>query len=258
MTSPILPINLSALSSVHFSDNLASFIQHLTLIAPLLDALPNVVFFIKDIEARYIFVNHTLLTRLGFKHKHQLLGLTSEGVFFGLQGGEYTLQDKKVLEGKTITDKLELHTYPSGRLGWCLTHKMPIYDKTGQIIAMAGVSIDADKDSRLHLRHHERLGRVVDYIQQHLDTKLTVAELAEYAEVSISQLERMFKSVLNLSPSQMIQKMRLEVAINLLTHSNTPVTQIAGQCGYSDHSAFSRQFRQLTGLSPSELRRMNT
>jgi AraC-like DNA-binding protein len=52
----------------------------------------------------------------------------------------------------------------------------------------------------------------------------------------------------------MIHKARLEEASRLLLDHDLPITEIALRCGYTDHSAFSRQFRALTSLSPSQYR----
>ncbi|MNR53209.1 Melibiose operon regulatory protein [compost metagenome] len=70
----------------------------------------------------------------------------------------------------------------------------------------------------------------------------------------MAQLERHCKRVFQLTPRQMIHKARLEEASRLLLETEQPITEIALRCGYTDHSAFSRQFRALTGLSPSQYR----
>ena len=46
----------------------------------------------------------------------------------------------------------------------------------------------------------------------------------------------------------------LEEGSRLLLHTDLPITEIALRRGYTDHSAFSRQFRALTSLSPSQFR----
>ncbi|MNR40249.1 HTH-type transcriptional regulator ChbR [compost metagenome] len=51
----------------------------------------------------------------------------------------------------------------------------------------------------------------------------------------------------------MIQKVRLEHAHRLL-HSDMPITDVALLCGYTDHSAFTRQFKALTGFTPRQYR----
>lgn len=61
--------------------DLPTLLNSLQPIAPLLDTLSDVVFFIKDREARYAFVNQTLARRCGFKHSEDLLGRTADMVF---------------------------------------------------------------------------------------------------------------------------------------------------------------------------------
>ena len=47
---------------------------------------------------------------------------------------------------------------------------------------------------------------------------------------------------------------RITAAKKLLASSDMPVSRIAASCGFSDHSNFSREFRQETGISPTEFR----
>lgn len=91
-------------------ENMAALLNALALIAPLLNAIPNVVFFIKDSEARYLLANLTLARRCGFKTVSSLLGKTSADVFPSALGQGYTEQDLRVLrEGVTLRDQLEMH-----------------------------------------------------------------------------------------------------------------------------------------------------
>jgi AraC-like DNA-binding protein len=54
---------------------------------------------------------------------------------------------------------------------------------------------------------------------------------------------------------QLITKTRITVGCRLLRESDASVAQIALNCGFADHSAFTRAFRAVTGMSPTEYRR---
>ncbi len=113
-------------------NNLRDLLNTLALIAPLLNAIPNVVFFIKDAQARYLLANLTLARRCGFKTVTPLLGKTSADVSPQLGSG-YTEQDLRVLRhGVLIQDQLEMHLYNGRETGWCLTQKLALYDAQGK------------------------------------------------------------------------------------------------------------------------------
>jgi len=220
---------------------------------PILDVIPNAAIFIKDLQARYVLANRTLVQRCGLKDLRPLLGKTSAQVFPAQLGPGYTEQDRKVLEeGFVLEDQLELHLYGSREPGWCLTHKRPIYDREGLIIGLVGISVDLQSASETHPAF-ERLAAVDEYIRGNFHRRVTLAELTRIAGISVAQLERYCKRVFHLTPRQMIQKVRLEHAHRLL-HSDLPITEVALQCGYTDHSAFTRQFKASTGFTPREFR----
>ncbi|PAU52957.1 AraC family transcriptional regulator [Pseudomonas indica] len=233
--------------------DLPTLLASLELVAPLLDEMPSVVFFVKDCEARYVMVNRTLSQRCGYEENQSLLGRTAEEVFPARFGPLYTAQDRSVLrDGMRLADRLELHLYPARHPGWCLTHKLPLRDAQGRIIGMAGVSCDLLAPQSSHPAY-QRLAAVDDYIREHFAQPISLAELTAVAGLSVAQLERHCKRLFQLTPRQMILRARLGAASSLLA-SDLPITEIALRCGYTDHSAFSRQFKAHTGFSPSQYR----
>lgn len=233
--------------------DLPALISSLRQIEPLLDAMPEVVFFIKDTQTRYALVNQTLAQRLGFKSKDKLLGMTAEQVFPASFGPSYTAQDRRVLkEGSQLADQLELHLYYGNQPIWCLTHKLALRNQAGEIIGLAGISRDVQLPQSSHPAY-PKLAAVDAHIREHFARQISLAELTELAGLSVAQLERHCKRIFQLTPRQMIHKARLGEASRLLLQT-LPITEIALRCGYTDHSAFSRQFRALTGLTPSQFR----
>ncbi len=247
---------LSALCSGlvnHKPNNLQDILNAVALITPLLNAIPSVVFFIKDIKARYLIANLTLATRCGFKSVSSLLGKTSSEIFPAQMGSCYIEQDLRVLhQGAIIQNQLELHFYHGRKAGWCMTYKLPLYNQHNQIIGMAGISHDLTEVKENH-PVYQKLAIVDDYIRENFNRTIRLEELTHLTRLSVAQLERYCKRIFHLTPRQMIHKIRIEKASELLA-TELPITDIALQCGYTDHSAFTRQFKASTGLTPSDFR----
>jgi AraC-like DNA-binding protein len=223
----------------------------------LFDLLADVVFFVKDASGCYVVVNTTLMLRCGFQHKHRLIGRSPLEVFPPELGASYAAQDRHVLAtGEPIRDKLELHLYPNRFPGWCLTHKLPLFDRAGQIVGLAGISHDLRMPDKEH-PVYRRIAAAVTYIQEHYAEPLRLNELAQIAQVSVAQFERYIQRIFNLTPKQLIIKIRLDAAAHLLMEERS-VAEIAQECGYADHSAFARQFRAVVGVSPSEYRMLQS
>ena len=235
----------------HRPNNIEELLSGLAFLLPLFDAIPNATIFIKDLQARYLLANAALVQRCGLKSLKPILGKTSAEVFPAQFGPGYTDQDRRVLEeGRVLEDQLELHLYGSREPGWCLTHKRPLFNRVGEIIRLAGVSVDLQSASSGH-PGYERLGAVDEYIRSNFHRPVPLSELTRIAGISVAQLERYCKRVFHLTPRQMIHKVRLEHAHRLLL-TGLPITEVALQCGYTDHSAFTRQFKQLTGFTPKQ------
>ena len=219
----------------------------------LFDQLPDVVFFVKDTAGRYVVVNLTLVARCGYRHKSDLLGKSPLDLFPAELGAGYARQDRQVIAtGQAIHNQLELHFYANRARGWCLTHKAPLTDRDGGIIGLAGISRDLHAPDQTNPAY-ERVAGALAHIQAHYADPLTLRGLARIAGMSVVQLERYTRRILYLTPKQLIIQTRLEAATRLLERPGS-VAEIAHACGYADQSAFCRQFRAATGLSPSAYR----
>jgi AraC-like DNA-binding protein len=235
------------------SETLADMLVHFRLLEPVFDAMPDVVFFVKDTHARYALVNDALASRYGHKEKQALLGKTATEVFPSRFGQVYTTQDQTVIAvGHQLLDQLELHLYPGRRPGWCLTSKQPLRDARGRIVGLAGISRDLRADEQSHPAY-SHLAVVVQAIHEQYAQPLNLTQLAAMAGMSVAQLERYFHKVFHLTPRQVLLKARLDAATALLA-SHDKVTDVAALCGYTDHSAFTRQFKATVGVTPSEYR----
>ncbi|MBW4655976.1 MAG: AraC family transcriptional regulator [Kaiparowitsia implicata GSE-PSE-MK54-09C] len=99
-----------------------------------------------------------------------------------------------------------------------------------------------------------QLLRVLDYIHEHLDQAIKLADLAHLLGISHFHFSRMFKQSTGVAPYQYLLLQRVERAKQLLTHTDQSIVDIAFQCGFNSHSHLSKQFRQLTGTTPTAFR----
>lgn len=252
MNKLMFPIN--QIETADTVENLEDFLLHMNLMMPLMNALPNATFFIKDTEALYRLANSELVKRCSLKHLHELIGKRADEVFTYDLGMGYTEQDHQVMRSKRpIFNQLELHVYESGSLGWCLTTKTPLLNQQNHAIGMMGISIDIQDEKFINPNINSKLKIAEEYISQHFEQIIDIKSLATMANLSISQLERQFKAIFQMTPQQYIQKKRFEYAIELLGKEMS-ITEISIRCGYADHSAFSRKFKELTSMTPSQFK----
>ncbi len=217
----------------------------------LFDALPDVVFFIKDRDGRYVHANLTLVARLGLRRRDEVVGRSVEELFPAALARNFAAQDRRVLGGEPIADQLELHLFPNRSPGWCLTAKRPLVER-GRVTGLIGISRDLGAPDGQHPTY-DRLRRVVAYLKQHHADAIRMPTLAALAEVSVSQLERHCRRVFQLTPQQLLGKFRIEAAMHALT-GGASVAQIGAACGFADQSAFARRFKATVGMTPRDYR----
>jgi AraC-like DNA-binding protein len=91
-------------------------------------------------------------------------------------------------------------------------------------------------------------------IEAHLFSQLTIEELAQQNNLSVSSFKREFAKLYNDSPANYIKTKRLEKAAELLIVSDERITNIAFDCGFSDLANFSKSFLDKYNVTPSSYR----
>ena len=117
--------------------------------------------------------------------------------------------------------------------------------------------IIAFRCSGLECRHQQDTV-VLDIKRQfegHFNEKYTLSALADKYCISISALSHRFQATTGTSVMDYLLSCRIAHAKQLLANTDLPIGEIIEQCGFSDNSNFSRRFRQLNGLSPTEFRK---
>lgn len=102
--------------------------------------------------------------------------------------------------------------------------------------------------------HNRRLLRARDAMDRDFALPLDVPSLAAIACISESNFIRSFKATFGETPHRYLQRRRIERAMFLLRTTDTSVTDVCMQCGFSSLGTFSRTFSEIVGESPSAFR----
>lgn len=106
------------------------------------------------------------------------------------------------------------------------------------------------------MHYQATIENVVDYIGAHLDTELSLDDLASVAGLSKYHFHRLFTAHTGMSVQQMIRWLRLKRAAHqLVVHPDMAIIQIAFEAGFESHEAFTRVFKKSCGLAPAEFRK---
>jgi AraC-like DNA-binding protein len=217
------------------------------------------------------------LPSIGIRFAHDLIGM-----------GYYSLQELKRKDGAKLTDQYELQqgvwvdpcvedqfrlvvhfaNHPDSKLNWwnftperkAFREKngypstrpkkpwfeLPQYQTAKQIPATHEAT---QKDL------HKKLKRALVYMNKHLEEKITIAQLAEYAHLSQYHFIRCFRSAYERTPLQYLARLRLKKASLLLKKSNATVGNIVPQCGFENESAFIRLFKKEFRMTPMAYRK---
>ena len=106
--------------------------------------------------------------------------------------------------------------------------------------------------SRLDLR------KLTDYIEEHLDQKLTVTDLARFSGIGATSLKTLFRNSTGLPIHQYIIRRRVEYARGLISTTDLQFSEIATKAGFSHQSHMTSTMRRLLGTTPSSMTRHTT
>jgi AraC-like DNA-binding protein len=232
-----------------------SRIGNLDSILQLMDLLPDVAFFVKDRQSRFIVQNRRACEYCHAVSDADTLGKTDYDFYPRDRAQAYVDGDLQVMtSGNPIINAIAPAPEVEGSDRLIFYSKVPVYDRSGAIIGVAGIHREID-DQRAVPRDFGRLARAVHYMHDHYAQPLGTRRLAAMVGISHSQFERRFRRLFGVSPRQYLLRVRVNAACKLLAETAGSVTDIALEIGFYDHSHFSRTFSRLMGVSPLAYRK---
>lgn len=109
---------------------------------------------------------------------------------------------------------------------------------------------------RSRIEHHSRINRVMDFIDQNLEQPIELKDIAAVANFSPFHFHRIFTFLIGETPTDYIQRLRVEKAAWKLQKDPFPsITEIAYSCGFGSTSLFCRTFKKYFGITPTQFSR---
>ena len=151
--------------------------------------------------------------------------------------------------------------FDSPKASACFPQEIPAYVGVG--FSDMGTVFEAETAKVIRLRFNNRaqmqaaskLAVSLNHMVAHLNEPMNISTLSAMAGVSMSRFFELFKSATNDSPLNWLIRARMRWAGELLEQSDMRIKEIAARIGYDDQFYFSRLFKIVHGVSPSDYRR---
>lgn len=108
--------------------------------------------------------------------------------------------------------------------------------------------------SQKKLREETRIKEMLKFIHLHFGEEISTSQIAGSASVSNSECLRCFNNVIGITPIQYLKQYRIQKAAEMLHSTDMKIADIAQKCGFQEMSYFSKTFRQIKGIPPSQFR----
>lgn len=159
----------------------------------MLEFLPEVEYFAKDADGRFVAISAGMLKRFGGEREEDYLGVLDSTIHPPYIAQAIREDDLQVMRtGKPIVDRVEALFARTRAKDWFLTTKLPVYDERGHIIGVMGFVRPYRGGARRGVED-QQLQRVVEHIHENYRERLPVSTLARIAHLSDRQLNRRFQ-----------------------------------------------------------------
>lgn len=170
----------------------------------------------------------------------------------------------ELVDGSIITEEQGIYSSGGANSYWSLLlHLVEKYtNRETAILASKYFAVDINRNSQSAYamfqgqKEHkdDAIKKVQTFIENNIDEKMTVDELAGMVAIGRRSFERRFKLVTNNSVMEYIQRVKMEAAKRSFENSRKQINEVMYDVGYSDTKAFRSVFKKVTGLTPIEYR----
>ncbi len=177
---------------------------------------------------------------------------------------EYLSQEaiEALINGDVRTQRLTgMGHYMTAFMELCRQPEDNRFEIKRRMVAFLGAVADelAPRSNRTEsgaMRNLPAIQSAIQCMQNRLAEPITLEDIAKSANLSKSRFSVVFKQATGVSPYDFLLIQRVECSLALLRDTHKAIATIAGECGFSNLSNYNRKFKEITGVSPREYRRM--
>lgn len=216
----------------------------------LFDHLPDLAFFAKDGESRFMCASRRFIERFGISDEVEIVGKNDFDLFPARLAENFRRDDAEVLgSGQAKLNIVELFFTDQGLPDWFVTNKLPLTDAKGRVIGVMG-TVQSFEGKKQVLQPYLQIDRALAYIREHFRAGVCITELARIVHLSPRQLHRKFVETFGASPQAFIMKLRIQAACEALQHEGANIADVARELGFCDQSALTQHFHRHMGMTP--------
>ena len=172
--------------------------------------------------------------------------------------------DVEVMDGSIITEEHRIYSSGGANSYWnLLLHLVEKYtDRETAILASKYFAVDIDRVSQTAFamfqgqKNHADadVKKAQEFIEKHVQDKLSVDELAANVSIGRRSFERRFKQATNNTVLEYILRIKVEAAKRSFESSRKNINEVMADVGYTDTKSFRTIFKKITGLTPVDYR----
>jgi AraC-like DNA-binding protein len=132
--------------------------------------------------------------------------------------------------------------------------RLSVMGLIAQVVAALATAPDASAQAPQTVREDARLRRALERMREGLEAPLTIRDCARAAGMSPTRFAHRFREHTGYAPMDYLKRLRIERARQLLLDLALPIKAVAERCGFADPFHFSRVFRAIDGIPPSQYR----
>ena len=143
----------------------------------------------------------------------------------------------------------------------CSSGEHPEFPPEQCVFALLGILLNQRRKIQQNIsgkkENKDLFWHICNYIRNNFERDISLKTLAEEFGITPETVRRQFKKAdTGLTPGKLIARLRFQLAVELLEHTEASIAEISGRCGYKDQFTFSRAFKRTMKVSPLHHRAM--